>query len=284
MGVLTRVPQALKGEWRADPLWLAALPRLVGECARRWNLALEEPFDTPRSLVIPAGEVVLKLNAPGHREADHEADALACWAGRGAVRLLERDDDRRALLVERCRPGTPLTGSDVDEHGVVFDLLARLSAQPAGPHPFRLLADESDRWVDEVRRRYELSRRPFEPRLVELAVDVLRSVDRGATFLVNQDLHADNVLRAEREPWLVIDPKPLVGEPELDGVGLLRNASWGPAPVETVRRWLDALSGAGLDRGRLRGWGVAHALAWGWEGGRSWSADHVAAARTIAEA
>ena len=66
-----------------------------------------QPFDTPRSLVVPAGGAVLKLNAPSHFEADHEADALACWDGRGAVRLLARDDERRALLLERCVPGRP---------------------------------------------------------------------------------------------------------------------------------------------------------------------------------
>lgn len=71
----------------------------------------------------------------------------------------------------------------------------------------------------------------------------------------------------------MIDPKPLVGEPELDGVGLLRNAAWNGGPVE-VRRWLDGLAGLGLDRGRLRGWGIAHALAWG----------AVDAARSIAQA
>ena len=79
--------------------------------------------------------------------------------------------------------------------------------------------------------------------------------DRTARHLVNQDLHGGNVLRAEREPWLVIDPKPLVGEREIDGVGLLRNA-------RDPRRWLDALAELGYERERLWQWGFAHALAW----------------------
>jgi streptomycin 6-kinase len=277
-----RVPQALRAEWRGDTDWLASLPRLVEGCAERWKLALEEPFATPRSFVVPAGDVVLKLNAPGHREADHEADALARWAARGAVRLVERDDERRALLIERCRPGTPLTGSAV-EHDVVADLLARLSVEPAEPHPFRSLADEADRWAHEVPRRYELGGRPFEPALVELAVEVFRTADRGASHLVNQDLHGGNVLRAEREPWLVIDPKPLVGEPELDGVGLLRNAAR-RGGAAAVRRWLDVLAELGLDRARTRAWGVAHALAWGWDDARGWSPRAIAAARSIVSA
>ena len=109
------IPRALAEEWRREPHWLARLPRLAAECAERWQLVLEEPFDTPHSLVVPAGEAVLKLNAPSHFEADHEADALEGWAGKGAVQLLALADARRAFLVERCRPGTPLWEAEADE-------------------------------------------------------------------------------------------------------------------------------------------------------------------------
>ena len=277
-----RIPQALADEWRREPGWLAALPRLAAECADLWGLELEDPIGTPHSLVVPAGEVVLKLNAPSHFEADHEPDALERWAGAGAVRLLARDDARRALVLERCRPGTRLRDAGADEPEVVAELLPRLWLDPEARRPFRHLASEAERWAVEVPRRYELSGRPFERALVELAVDVFRSVDAEATFLVNQDLHGGNVLQAEREPWLLIDPKPLVGERELDGVGLLRNAVFrGDSSTGSPRRWLDVLHGLGLDRTRARGWGVAHALAWGWDDGRGWSPRSVAAARAI---
>jgi streptomycin 6-kinase len=80
----------------------------------------------------------------------------------------------------------------------------------------------------------------------------------------------------------VIDPKPLVGERELDGVGLLRNAvTRGEASTASTRRWLDVLADLGLDRERLRGLGVAHALAWGTDEQGRWSAGSIAAARAI---
>jgi streptomycin 6-kinase len=275
-----QIPQALRDEWRREPEWLAALPQLAAECADAWDLALEQPFETPHSLVVPAGEVVLKLNAPSHFEADHEAEALARWDGSAAVRLVARDDARRALLIERCRPGTRLRDAPLDEAGVVAGLLARLRIDLDDPRPFRLLADEADRWSEELPARYERSGRAFEQSLLAFALDVFRTVERRARSLVNQDLHGGNVLRADREPWLVIDPKPLVGERELDGVGLLRNAAFlGGAPA--VRRWLDALEELGLDRERARGWGVAHTLAWGWDDEDGWSRPFVEAARTI---
>jgi streptomycin 6-kinase len=231
--------------------------------------------DTPHSLVIPAGKAVLKLNAPPHYEADFEADALEHWDGEGAVRLLARDDARRALLVERCVPGTRLWDADVDEEDVVAGLLPRLWRPPADAHPFRSLADEAAHWAEDVPQAYERFGRPFEQQLVDYAVAFFRDAERDhlEQVVVNQDLHGGNVLRAEREPWLVIDPKPLVGERELDGVGLLRNAA-------SPRRWLDLLAGLGLDRERLRGWGAAHALAWGWDES-GWSERSVATARAI---
>jgi streptomycin 6-kinase len=272
----------LADEWRHEPHWLTALPQLVAECAELWRLELENPIDTPRSLVVPAGEVVLKLNAPSHFEAEHEMEALARWAGTGAVRLLARDDARRAFVIERCRPGTRLSDTGADEAAVVAELLPRLSLELVEPHPFRLLSDEAERWAEDVPRRYELGGRPFEHTLLDVAIDTFRSADAGAAFLVNQDLHGGNVLRAKREPWLVIDPKPLVGERELDGVGLLRNAAFSAgSPTTSVRRWLDVLEDLGLDPERLRGWGVAHALAWGWDRAGRWSTKSIGAARTI---
>ena len=98
----------------------------------------------------------------------------------------------------------------------------------------------------------------------------------GAAYLANQDLHGANLLQAEREPWLVIDPKPLVGEPELDAVGL-RCAVW---RGQSLIHWLDVLTALGLDRERMRGWGVAHALAW-WTRTRPLVGRELAAARAI---
>ena len=280
-----RIPEALGIEWRHEPEWLGSLPRLVAECAELWGLELEAPVDTPHSLVVPAGGAVLKLNAPSHFEADHEADALERWAGGGAVRLLARDDARRAFLIERCLPGTPLWDAGVDELRVVVDLLPRLSLELEAPQPFRLLVDEAARWAEDVPVRYEAGGRPFERSLLDFAVEVFHSAEHGARFLVNQDLHGGNVLRSQREPWLVIDPKPLVGERELDGVGLLRNAALrADASPAFLRRWLDRLADLGLDRERLRGWGVAHALAWGWDADRGWFSWSVAAARAIRSA
>jgi streptomycin 6-kinase len=271
------IPPALTDVWQHEPEWLARLPQLVEECAKQWAIGLEQPVDTPYSLVVPAGDVVLKLHAPSDVEAHPEADALAIWDGNGAVRLVARDEARNALLLERCVPGTRLWDGDVDEAAVVSALIPRLQVDVAGDHRFPLLMTEADRWNEELPRWYADGGRPFEKRLLEHALEVYRTVDRSASVLVNQDLHGANILAAEREPWLVIDPKPLVGERELEASGLLRN-------THDVSRWLDVLLELGFDRERARGWGVAHNLAWAWDERRGWLEQHLEEARRILNA
>ncbi|MFN2468653.1 MAG: aminoglycoside phosphotransferase family protein [Gaiellaceae bacterium] len=192
--------------------WLERLPRLVEECAEQWSLRLGGPLAGANvSLLLPAtttggGEAVLKLGFP-HRESEHEAEALGRWNGEGAVRLLAHDRDRGAFLLERCRPGTHLRELGADAAtDVVAALLPRLWVPAAAP--FRPLADEAAWWASYLPETWERAGRPFERLLLDAAVGALRELapTQGEQVLLNQDLHAGNVLRAEREPWLVIDP------------------------------------------------------------------------------
>lgn len=264
--------------------WLDRLPRLLEECSEQWSLELEQPFPYAfASLAVPAGEAVLKIQFPG-RESEHEADALALWGGDGAVRLLARDRERHALLLERCRPGTPLAELPAEEAlDVAAALLPRLW-RPAG-EPFRSLADEAAAWAEELERRWASGGRPFEPALLEAALEALRELPatQGEQVLLHQDLHAGNVLSAEREPWLAIDPKPLVGEREFGLAPLVRGRELGHDRVSVVHR-LDRLSSElGLDRERARGWAIAQTLAWGWDGAKS-LASHVEVVEWLVQA
>jgi streptomycin 6-kinase len=232
---------------------------LVDECAAQWGLELGEPFAGGfASYVVPAGDAVLKIQWP-HHESEHEADALEHWQGDGAVRLLARDDDRHALLLERCRPGAPLRDGALE---VFVDLLPRLW-KPAGP-PFRPLADEAAWWTSTMRAEWERVGKPFEESLLEAAISTLDELaaTQGEQVLLHQDLHADNVLSAEREPWLAIDPKPLVGEREFAVAPIIRSFELGHSRRAALGR-LDLLtSELELDRERARGWAIGQTIAW----------------------
>ena len=126
------------------------------------------------------------------------------------MRLLARDDARSAMLLERCEPGTTLAAAGPDVAlEVLIGLLPRLWKR-AG-EPFHPLEDEAAWWIGYLPEQWERSGRAVRAELVDAAVDALSSLSQsqGEQVLLHQDLHGDNVLAAEREPWLVIDPKPL---------------------------------------------------------------------------
>jgi streptomycin 6-kinase len=226
--------------------------------------------------------VVLKIQWP-HRESEHEAAALELWDGDGAVRLLAHEEERHALLLERCRPGTYL--GELDAHAgleVLIGLLPRLW-KPAGP-PFRSLAEEAGWWAGYIRPEWEEAGRPFEEDLVDAAVSALEELapTQGEQVLIHQDLHGDNVLAAEREPWLVIDPKPLAGEREFGLASIIRSVELGHSERAVVDR-LDRLSSElGLDRERARGWALGQTIAWTF--GSEIQQTHVETARWLLQA
>jgi streptomycin 6-kinase len=204
---------------------------------------------------VPAGDVVLKLNPPGELEPEQEPDALQHWGGRGAVRLLARDGARRAMLIERCRPGTQLWELPEERATeIAADVLETLWV-PAD-RPFRRLEDEAVRWAEELPGT-ELDRK-----LVDRAVAFLREAGptQRESVLLHQDLHGGNVLESARG-WLAIDAKPLVGEREFDVASLIRDRR--PATKAQIERRLDYLvERLRLDAERTRGWAIAHAMAW----------------------
>ena len=272
--------------------WLDSLPRIVAACAERWGLRVGQPFAGGNVSLVVAVErngerVVLKVNFP-EEETEREPDALAHWDGRGAVRLLAYDETRRALLIEQCQPGTRLWEVDDDEEAtrLAASVLTALWRPPPEGHRFVSLADASARWAVELPRDWEALGRPFERELVDEAVSACLELasQQGEVVLLHQDFHGGNVLRAEREPWLAIDPKPLAGEREFDAASLLRDRRWllgGAGDGARIRRRLDLLvAELRLDRERMRRWGIAHALAWG-VSGRKVEDDMVECARLL---
>lgn len=296
-GPLVGVPPGLLW-WRTvagGAEWLRRLPALVSECAEQWSLEVDAPYEAHVSFVAAAlrhdgTAAVLKVNFPDE-ETEREPDALALWDGDGAVRMLAYDEDRRALLLERCLPGTTLRAlEDEDEaNRIAARLLRGLWRPPLPDHRFRLLAEETRRWALELPRDWEELGRPFEQELLDEAVAACRDLgaSQGELVVLHQDFHGGNVLRSQREPWLVIDPKPLVGEREFDAASLLRDRRWTlrePDAAQRIRRRLDLLaSELTVDRARMRLWGIVHALAWG-VSGRKLEEDMVACARWLAAA
>jgi streptomycin 6-kinase len=248
--------------------WVAALPELAAEYARKWGLTFEgEAMHGYVGVVQPARladgtPVVLKLGWRDGESAD-EPLALSTWAGRGAVLLLDSAPDDGVLLLERLDAGRTLDDLPRREAVPVIGDLARRLAVPAPSELKRNLRDEAEELVEELPRRWAELGEPFGRRLVDDAVALCRELGPSAgELLVNEDLHFQNVLGGTREPWLVIDPKPLSGDLEWGVIPLFWNR-FGESTLDD--RMVLIVASQELDAEKTRGWTLVRAVQnWIW--------------------
>lgn len=265
-----RIPSGLAATCHKTPervAWLDHLPDVLRQLEQAWALTGdaplngEEPSCSYVAAVVTANKtrVVLKIPMP-HMEAEHEIHGLRFLSGNPTVRLLRADDDSGAMLLERCKPGTTLRVLEECEQDVVISgLLRRLWRSPPAPHPFRPLWVLAEHWTNQTMAKVE---RWPDIGLVREGLRLFKELPRNANreVLLATDLHAGNVLQAERDPWLVIDPKPFVGDPAYDATQHLFNcyARLRSNPDKTIRRLADLL---GVDHERVRLWTFARAAA-----------------------
>jgi streptomycin 6-kinase len=217
--------QAARLEGREE--WLTPLPAVIAQVASQWSLTVGEPYQPGghTAWVAPArgasGERLVLKVAWWHTEAADEAAGLRAWAGNGAVQLhaVAELGDSTVLLLERCEPGTPLADrAEPEQDRVVAGLLHRLWIEPPPGHRFRPLRQMCDEWADEFEQEAAAGNVPGDPGLARTGIALFRELPATAerSVLLCTDLHAGNVLAAQREPWLVIDPKPYAGDPTYD--------------------------------------------------------------------
>jgi streptomycin 6-kinase len=196
--------------------------------------------------------VVLKVPMP-HMEAEGEIEGLRFWAGDPTVALFESDPVSGAMVLERCLPRDSLrTAAEPDQDGVIAGLLRRLWRTPTDPGAFRPLSVMVTHWRDET---VADSARWPDPALVTQGLRVFKELTASTTdvVLLATDLHAGNVLSAARQPWLVIDPKPFLGDRAFDATQHLLNCRTRlRADVHgTIARFARLLD---IDAHRVTGW------------------------------
>jgi streptomycin 6-kinase len=195
-------------------------------------------------------------------EGRDEIEGLRFWGGVPTVRLFEADDQHWAMLLERCLPGTVLRSQqELTQDVIISALLRRLWKRSAGKDLscFRHLSVLVELWTLETRAQSHLWP---DPGLVEEGLRVMTQLAHPSQtdVLLVTDLHAGNVLKSEREPWLVIDPKPFVGDRSYDLVQHLMNCETRLHfdPVGLVHRVADL---AEVDAESVRLWTFARAVA-----------------------
>ena len=278
--------------------FLAALPGMISEASARWGLTDVQPvpnlsynFVAFAKSPSPAGgsQVVLKMGVPDF-EMESQIAALKLFNGEGACKLLEYDEERCWMLLERLQPGIMLSTMENDEEAThiaaeVMQKIWRRFDFGAANMPLRSARDKfiklSD-WFDGLKRLRQMfngGTGPLNEKLVEhvegLVKDFLNENHRPV--LMHGDFHHYNILSSERG-WLVIDPKGVIG-PACYEVGPLLINPWGDLLGKKdyegmTRRRIDILhEHLGFERERIREWGLAHAILsawWGIEDNTGW--------------
>jgi streptomycin 6-kinase len=243
----------------ADRQWVDRLPSLVESLCQEWDLAIEgAPMHGYLGLVVPvrrAGEpCVLKVSWRDESTA-HEALALSTWNGNGAVRLLAARPALDAMLLERLDSGRSLEDVALPEAVAVAGRLLRRLAVPAPEGPPRL-QEVAARLAESLPERWERYGRPMPRRQLDAARELAVQLGtRAGSLLVNYDLHYTDVLAGGREPWLAVDPKVVVGDPEYGVAQLLWRKLEAMQAQGGLELYFRALTeAAGLDPDLARSW------------------------------
>lgn len=290
MNVPSELQESIAAGWAGgDGIdWLDRLPARIVEAEHRWRITIGSPFQPGgyTSFVAPAttstgDDVVYKITIP-HAEAIGEVDALAAYDGEGAVRVLASKPDRYESLLERCSPGGSLwsAASDDERLDTACALMNRLW-RPLMSEVIAELGAVAAAWADVTMHRLGNGEHPLMPEPIERGIDLLRTLPGHATdrVLLHGDFHPGNILAGEREPWLVIDPKPMIGDPAFEPVQLLTQQAGSfaepPAPAEVELRITSIAERVGLDAERIGLWAIARTAEWSlW----SWEHDDTAEA------
>jgi streptomycin 6-kinase len=257
--------------------WLANLPALLDDCAQRWNLTFEPHF-TPLNynyvapvILADGHHAVLKAGVP-NEERQQEEDALRFFGGHRIVEILRADTDRGVMLIERLHPGRPLTdvADDDEATSIAAQVMSALWRPLLADHQFPTVGDWGKGFA-QLRATFDGATGPFTARLVEQAErlfdDLLAS--SAPLVLLHGDLHHQNILSAERAPWLARDPKGVAGEPAYEVGSLMRNPApevfSRPRPEQLLLRRATLLAEAlGFERQRILAWSMAQAVLSAW--------------------
>ncbi|MFI2084848.1 aminoglycoside phosphotransferase family protein [Streptomyces rubiginosohelvolus] len=252
--------------------WIAGIPALAAHLLERWQLRRDGGVRSGQaSLVLPVlrhdgTRAVLKLQL-SREETTAALIGLRTWNGDGMVRLLDHDPASSSMLLERLDGARTLASIDDDDvaMGILADLHARLVAVPA-PQGLRGLGEVAAAMLEQVPQAVTRLTDPADRDLLRgWASAVAELADEPGDRLLHWDLHYDNVLAAQREPWIAIDPEPLAGDPGFDLWPAL-DSRWDDVvaqgdPLRVVGRRFDLLTDAlGLDRTRAAGWTLGRLL------------------------
>jgi streptomycin 6-kinase len=253
--------------------WLDRLPDILAACEERWGLTIGAPvgnlsFNYVAPAVLADGtEVILKTGLTD--EFPSQPEALRHFDGHGMAQLLAYDEHDAAMLMEHLKPGISLRAVEDDEAAIsaAAEVMRKIWRPLLQNHyPFPTVGDWGKGFA-RLRKLYDGGTGLITPAMFDKAEQLYAELTASMAepVLLHGDLHQDNILSAERERWLAVDPKGLIGEPVYETGALLRNF-WPDIlsiadPRRLMVRRIDQLSAElGFDRERIYNWGFSQAV------------------------
>jgi len=255
--------------------FLANIPTLIDRASQRWGLTDVQPSSNLSYNFVAFAkrgdeQVVLKMGVP-NGDMESEIAALRLFGGEGACKLIDYDEEKSWMLLERLKPGVMLSTLENDEEAtnIAADVMQKIWRPAPEDDVFIRLAD----WFDglkELRLIFNGGTGPLNEKLVERVEGLVKDflVENHKPVLMHGDFHHFNILSSERG-WLVIDPKGVIG-PACYEVGPLLINPWGDLVSEKdyrgiTKRRIDILhERLGFERERIHEWGLAHAILSAW--------------------
>jgi streptomycin 6-kinase len=269
--------------------WLDDLPRIVDEIAEKWSLDVKRHFpNISYNYVAPCnlfhgGSAVLKIGLPEEKpEISYEAEFLRICDGSAAVRLLNFDEKQRAMLIEKLSPGKNLKQIfRADKEKAIeaaIEVMLKIRRPADENFDFRHLRD----WFGNFKKAVKTD---FPLKSIKKAEEFYEqlSSDSKQKYVLHGDLHHENILSAERQPFLAIDPKGIVGEIGYETAVFLNNHIWWIALGESdlkqklnfaVHQFSEAFE---IEERDVRKWASAQMILSAWwtfeEFGENWKRD-----------
>ena len=254
--------------------WLGCLPELIKKLERIWSIDAGMVYPAAGfNYVAPAtgrnGEsYVLKLSPPFETaEFASETAFLRSQNGSGCVRLIDERPEYRALLLERAVPGETMNVIYAEREPQcvepAIDVLRALMKRAADPPKEAIRLDT---WFENLHRAQGTA---FPPDYATKAIEIYDRLGRYNVMYLHGDFHPLNIVTATREPFLLIDPKGIVGSIGYEIAVFLNNFHWWqderPDILErlavAVKQFAEAF---GFSERELREWAFAQMVISAW--------------------
>lgn len=264
--------------------WLENLPKLITYCEERWKLkVLDDPFELSYNFVAAAvfsdgSELVLKLSVPS-QDFLYELETLKLFNhhNRKMVQLLDYDEEKGIILLERLKPGQMLSTIDDDEVAtrIAANILKELWI-PVKSDSTLPTTKNREASLITLKKENPNGLGPISASLLEEAEYFFKKMNETSTqsYLLHGDLHHYNIL-SKRNSWMLIDPQGLIGEREYDLIQYLLNKLPEEGCKEVIKKRIDIFADElGLNKERILMWGIAHSIlstAWSVEDNENYS-------------